>query len=173
MSYISSDVIKVFPSTRRAAYQLSARQLSEARIAGIINQLIDSDGFVITSQENFGKKLPFEFNIKGYYFRVNTLQDLVAMFSSATDIYASIKLQQVPNTEYVELIGQDDEHKDVPDGEDGIYYGLQVTTNPLTGDNLTSLHLLTLVNDEWQIVTQSWTKFTGKSLDFIVDGGEI
>ena len=95
------------------------------------------------------------------------------MFSSATDIYASIKLQQVPNTEYVELIGQDDEHKDVPDGEDGTYYGLQFTTSPLTSDNLTSLHLLTLVDDEWQIVTQSWTKFNGKSLNFIVDGGEI
>lgn len=175
MSYLLSTDVNVFPSTRRASYQLSARQLSEARIAGIINQLIDREGFVITTEEKFAKDLPFEFNIHGYYFRINELRNLINAFTDSTDIYAAIKLQYIPDTDYIELVGQDDAHKAIPDGDDGVYYGVQFSNTKLSGEGVICLHLLTRKNisDKWNIVVNSWFKFDSRSLNFKVDGGEI
>ena len=65
MSNVASNQITVFPSTRRGTYQLSARQLSELRISGLINQLIDKEGFIITTEEDYSPESPFEFNLKG------------------------------------------------------------------------------------------------------------
>jgi len=63
--YLSSDLINVFPSTRRVYTQdFSSKLMTELAISRSINMLMDTDGFVIS--ENLGS--PFEINIHGYYF---------------------------------------------------------------------------------------------------------
>ena len=174
MSYIKSSNIEIFPSTRRADYQLSARLMSEARIAGIINQLVDKDGFVITSEDLYSIASPFEFNIKGYYFKVTDLPALFQNFSDSTSIYAQIRLQS--NEGYMEIVGQDDAHLSVPDGTDGYYYGVNfLSLQPATEANSYFLKLFerASTSDSWSIVPSSWDKFNSTSLDFIVDGGKI
>lgn len=174
MSYIKSSNIEVFPSTRRADYQLSARLMSEARIAGIINQLVDKEGFVITSEDNYSTSSPFEFNIKGYYFKITDLPSLFLSFADSTSIYAQIRLQS--NEGYMEIVGQDDAHLAVPDGTDGYYYGVNfLSLQPAEEVNSYFLKLFerSSVSDSWAIVPNSWDKFDSTSLDFIVDGGKI
>lgn len=174
MSYLSSDNISVFPSTRRSSFQVSARQLSELRIANIINQLIDMEGFIITTPEEFqtGSKKQFEFNIHGYYFKVNDVTKLFSQFSDQKDIYASIKLLEVGN-DYVELVGQDDAHTELPD-ENNTYYGVNFLPATLSGSNIYNLHLFTKdENNEWEIVVNSLYKFDASSLKFSIDGGKI
>lgn len=174
MSYLSSDNISVFPSTRRASFQVSARQMSELRIANIINQLIDMEGFIITSPEEFQKsgQKQFEFNIHGYYFKVSDVTKLLAQFSDQSDIYAAIKLLEVGN-DYVELVGQDDAHTELPD-ENNTYYGVNFLPSSASGSDIYNLHLFTKnENNEWQIVVDSRYKFDASSLKFSIDGGKI
>lgn len=73
MSNIASNLIEVFPSTKRTAeYQKSARQLSEKNLVSIINKLIDTDAFVITSPGTVTNlTMGIEFNMHGYYFKVS------------------------------------------------------------------------------------------------------
>lgn len=174
MSYLSSDNVSVFPSTRRSSFQVSARQMSELRIANLINQLIDMEGFIITSPQEFQKdnNKQFEFNIHGYYFKVNDVTKLFSQFSDQKDIYASIRLLEVGN-DYVELVGQDDAHTELPD-ENNTYYGVNFVPSASSGPNIYSLHLFTRDEEnEWKIVVNSLYKFDASSLKFSIDGGKI
>lgn len=174
MSYLSSDNVSVFPSTRRSSFQVSARQMSELRIANLINQLIDMEGFIITSPEEFqtDNNKQFEFNIHGYYFKVNDVTKLFSQFSDQKDIYASIRLLEVGN-DYVELVGQDDAHTELPD-ENNTYYGVNFVSSASSGPNIYSLHLFTRDEEnEWKIVVNSLYKFDASSLKFSIDGGKI
>lgn len=174
MSYLSSDNVSVFPSTRRSSFQVSARQMSELRIANLINQLIDMEGFIITSPQEFQKdnNKQFEFNIHGYYFKVNDVTKLFSQFSDQKDIYASIRLLEVGN-DYVELVGQDDAHTELPD-ENNTYYGVNFVPSASLGPNIYSLHLFTRDEEnEWKIVVNSLYKFDASSLKFSIDGGKI
>lgn len=174
MSYLSSDNVSVFPSTRRSSFQVSARQMSELRIANLINQLIDMEGFIITRPEEFqiDNNKKFEFNIHGYYFKVNDVTKLFSQFSDQKDIYASIKLLEVGN-DYVELVGQDDAHTELPD-ENNTYYGVNFVPSASSGTNIYSLHLFTRDEEnEWKIVVNSLYKFDASSLKFSIDGGKI
>ena len=65
MSYLNTQSINVFPSTKRSNKQVSARLMTEASIVGIINKLIDREGFVITKNEDIYPEHSFEFNIFG------------------------------------------------------------------------------------------------------------
>ena len=65
MSYLRTENINVFPSAKRSNKQVSARLMTEASIVGIINKLIDREGFVITKREDVRLDHSFEFNIFG------------------------------------------------------------------------------------------------------------
>ena len=148
--------------------------MSELRIANLINQLIDMEGFIITSPQEFQKdnNKQFEFNIHGYYFKVNDVTKLFSQFSDQKDIYASIRLLEVGN-DYVELVGQDDAHKELPD-ENNTYYGVNFVPSASSGPNIYSLHLFTRDEEnEWKIVVNSLYKFDASSLKFSIDGGKI
>lgn len=174
MSNVASNQITVFPSTRRGTYQLSARQLSELRISGLINQLIDKEGFIITTEEDYSPESPFEFNLKGYYFRASSAQVIQNSITTGNNIYANIKLDTIQGTDYTELVGQDDTHASIPD-DAGIYYGISFTSTPITDEGYYNLHLFTRDSSSspWKLVLNSYYKFESSSLDFIVDGGEI
>lgn len=85
--YLATEDIFVFPSARRMNKQVSARLVSEASLANIVNKLIETDGFVITPEpeqpestdpdyniklkyceQGFTPSESFEFNVHGYYF---------------------------------------------------------------------------------------------------------
>ena len=63
--YLDSNLINVFPSTRRVYTQeFSPKLMTELAISRSINMLMDTEGFVIS--ESLGEL--FEINIHGYYF---------------------------------------------------------------------------------------------------------
>ena len=174
MSYLASTKIEVFPSTKRGSYQPSARLMSEASLVNIVNKLIDTDGFVVTPDEDVvttnssgtitGQVTdkPFEFNIKGYYFRIGQLSYLLDKFSGASNIYARIHLNTADN--YIELAEQDD---------DGEYRGLEFTnTEPNETANYYYIWLLAKQNGYWVVPIDSRVKFV---YDFAVgvDGGDL
>lgn len=164
MANLNTADVKVFPSTRRVATQVDARLMTEASMVGIINQLINKDGFVIT--ETFNESNPFEFNIYGYYFIVNQGSSITTLVSSGTEIIASIKIDTTNG--YYELVGQDNNNA---------YEGLNIGTSAVTpGSNqiVKSLKILEKVNGVWQIPEASKVMFSQDNIDIIdIDGGEI
>ena len=174
MSYLASNKIQVFPSTKRGSYHPSARLMSEASLVNIVNKLIDTDGFVVTPDEDVittnssgtitGQvtNKVFEFNIKGYYFKINTLNDLISSFSSDSNIYATVHLNTTDD--YVELAEQDDNSE---------YQGLNFTnTLPNASSGYYSLWLLAKQGGYWVVPIDSRVKFV---YDFAigVDGGDL
>lgn len=98
--YLGSDLVNVFPSTRRIYTQdFSPKLMTELAISRAINILMDTDGFVIS--ENLGE--PFEINIHGYYFQIDNSSNIIALFnaSTTTTIYASILIEH--SNQYPEL----------------------------------------------------------------------
>ena len=166
LSYLSSSLISVFPSTKRSITQPSSRQMTEENIASIINKLIDMDGFVITDYNtSTNVNNPFEFNIYGYHFVVTKAKDIQDLFSSATSIYASITISQTGN--FYELDGQDD----ITDGE---YKGVVLSDSEPSG---TGVHFLKLFeredsNSTWSVPIASMIKLTNVFAKG-VDGGVI
>ena len=77
-AYLYTDNIQVFPSTRRGNLQVSARLMSEGTISNLIDQLLDTSGFVITDKKsNYLTDEIFEFNIHGYYFYVDSAKYII------------------------------------------------------------------------------------------------
>lgn len=163
MSYLSSSLISVFPSTKRSITQPSSRQMTEENIASIINKLIDMDGFVITDYKSTNVNDPFEFNIYGYHFVVNEAEDIQTLFPSATSIYASITISQTGN--FYELQGQDNNNS---------YEGVNFSNSEPSG---TGVHFLKLferenTNSSWSVPVASMIKLTNVFAKG-VDGGVI
>ena len=182
MSYISTSKIDVFPSARRASKQVSARLFTEYSVSGIVNKLIDTDGFVITDYDSTSSTAAgevFEFNIHGYYFKVESAQDIFDLFSNASSpamaIYANIVLDESINN-YVELLGQDDLNQNT---NTSVYEGVQFTTWPIQPSQehptVYSLQLFAResVSYPWTVPSSSKVKFTSKSLELEIDGGEV
>ena len=173
---IQSDNVQVFPSTRRSNYQVSARLMSESSFANIVNRLIDTEGFVITSDEDVAASQAssptttvFEFNIHGYYFKISDVPELFNEFSSATSVYAAITLD-VPSVDsiYYELQGQDNVVGNV-----SLYSGVQFYSSAVTGTNIYCLKLF-----ERQATSSAWLVPQDSRIKFRlgvqgIDGGEI
>lgn len=183
MAYVDSSEIFVFPSARRGQVSdySEARTTTETAIANIVNRLIDVEGFLITDPDTYnnlsssdkGTAL-IEFNLYGYYFRVNNASDILSSFSTISPgdvVYAVIALTPIASGSRYELYGQDD---------GGSYQGVQFNTsgtyvNPPSGAVTYSLPLFTYVSASvtWELVDSSAFKLAKKSLNFSVDGGEI
>lgn len=163
VNYVSSEEITVFPSTRRSGYPMS-RVMSEANVVGIVNKFLDTDGFVITDFFSTDDGSTLDFNINGYYFSVDTSSSssFNTIISSLSNVYAHITLETIPSTDYIELIGQDD---------NDVFNGLGIDDSS-TGGTYT-LKLLEKVGNNFVIPDESKFKFRDESVNFIVDGGEV
>lgn len=181
MAYLASDKINVFPSTKRGNVQVSARLMSESSMVDIVNRLIDTEGFVITQGSTLGGASvddtspltltnSYEFNIFGYYFKIDKIQDITSLFDSTTtvNIYAKITTSTIDN--YIELSGQD-----VNDAYEGVVFeGKTSGQTPPTpaSDNEHILWILTKNSSGWWVPLDSRVKFV---YDFAigVDGGNL
>lgn len=99
--YLDSDNVNVFPSTRRIYTQdFSAKLMTELAISRITNMLINTDGFIISSDVGSN----FRLNIHGYYFELDSSDLVLQLFedlTSISNIYASILIEKT--TSYPEL----------------------------------------------------------------------
>lgn len=99
--YLTSGEVNVFPSTRRIFNQdFSSKLMTELAISRIINNLMSTEGFVISSQPSTN----FELNINGYYFLIDDASNIISLFSddaSVSEIYASIVIEN--SSPYPEL----------------------------------------------------------------------
>jgi len=171
--YVQTENVIVFPSTRRASTQPSARLTSEMMLTSIINHLIDMDGFVVS--DTFVGSSPLEFNIHGYYFKVSPASSIISSTEATSGvIYANIFIDN--GNEYKELISYDD--------SDSYYKGLEFTVNAPaklaatdTGKSVYSLKILQYDSAAkvWTIPESSKYKYNSDSLELtnIIDGGEI
>lgn len=177
MSNIASNLIEVFPSTKRTAeYQKSARQLSEKNLVSIINKLIDTDAFVITSAGTIANtSIGIEFNMHGYYFKVSSIQSIIDATSNPDSIYANIIIES-DDDGYTELSGQDTV------ATPSMYNGISFTANSAADTALKatqqrfSLLLLRKNGSNWEIPVESTVKFLGSRIFGAiakVDGGEV
>lgn len=146
MAFLKTDLVTVFPSARRVMTDVSSRLLSEKTLAGLTNMLIDKDGFIITSKDklldstgNLIRTQPIEFNIYGYYFKVNQISDIISTIGSASgkDLYVGIELVESGN--YIELYGQDETAS-----SGSLYKGLTVSTEVPTAKHGGEVHYISL-----------------------------
>lgn len=167
MGYIASEQITVFPSTRRSGYPMS-RMMSEANLVGIVNKFLDTKGFVITDSFSTDENSTLDFNINGYYFSIDTSSSssFNTIISDMSNVYAHISLETIPQTDYIELVGQDD---------NDLFSGLTIDDSEVGGTH--TLKLLEKTDGgSFVIPEESKFKFTNKSIDvetLIVDGGEV
>ena len=183
MAWIPSEQITVFPTTRRLTKQQDARLMTEKSLVGIINQLIDKDGFIITKKESLVNTEndddfdpEFEFNIHGYYFHVDHMSYITGLFneSNSLSIYAYIVLDT--GNGYTELLGQDDTLGNPDNDALSKYKGVTFTdTEPTVEDNKYSLKIFerSSASSDWTCPEISFYKYVGSTIDFKVDGGII
>jgi hypothetical protein len=171
MAYVGSDDIMVFPTTRRDATHRSSRLISEQSLVSIINQLVNTDAFVISSAYADGDDL--EFNIHGYYFKINDhgLETLKSALNNPNAIWATIELvTTAPSSQgdvFVELGGQDDNNE---------YQGVVFSnTAPASAANRFSLKVLAKSEGVYVIPRESQIRFNADMVfdDLTVDGGVI
>lgn len=184
MAYLASDKINVFPSTKRGNVQVSARLMSESSMVDIVNRLIDTEGFVITQGSTLGGASvddtsplaidtnSYEFNIFGYYFKIDKIQDITSLFDNTiVNIYAKITTSAISAiNNYIELMGQD-----VNDVYEGVVFeGKTSNQTPPTpaSNNEHILWILTKNSSGWWVPLDSRVKFV---YDFAigVDGGNL
>lgn len=183
-AYLYTENIQVFPSTRRSNKQVSARLMSENTISNLIYQLLDTEGFVITDKkDSYMDNEIFEFNIHGYYFRVDSAKYIIEAInnisSTASNIYAHIQIEQTKGSDYKELKGQDVDATSDGSSEQTLYKGIHFTTTETAPGknsdtiNWYSLHLFEKINGIWKVPIESRIKFNQRSLNFDINGGEV
>lgn len=164
---IASNKIKIFPSARRNfSGDRFSRLMSESTLVSLINKLVDKDGFVITSE--FSSNSPLEFNIHGYYFRIES-DGISSLLSNSSNVYATITLSEYTSNKgnaYLELVCAD---------TNDVCTGVEFSDTAQTGTNKYCLQLLTKENNTWVIPEDSKVKFKGESVipRELIDGGII
>lgn len=165
MAYISSNKINVFPSGNRSEDYPYAKLPTEFNLTNIINRLTDVDSFVVNKEySSNGIVNPLEFNIMGYYFKVDA--DAVTTLTSTTfpsgPIYGTIKLNDISVGGYTFRELQNTTSGttlDVGTEFQGITFG--TTASSTSGEY--SLKLLEKVNSVWMIPQDSKIKFNTNS----------
>lgn len=127
MAYLNGEIVNNYPATKRASVN---KLLTENSLTRIINRLIDSDSYVITtgmSGVDFTQDIAvtnwldrdFEFVIHGYYFSISkgdrnsSIDNLLALIpatevNEGKTLCARIFIDKT-DPEFPELYGQDDE----------------------------------------------------------------
>ena len=181
MPYINSNAINVFPCANRGtAYNLQSRLTSEYNLTNIINQLIDVDSFVITTQINSDQKA-LSFNIHGYYFNVTDYTSITNLDTSWTDVYAQItiahnELEGGLVFDELTVNGTEDVATDLD--VDTNFTGVAFTgTKPSEEQDHYSLHILhrDSTSSDWYIPPESTVKFVTNSTrrSIKIDDGEL
>lgn len=172
MAYLNSDNISVFPCANRDAKYIASKLTTERNLTNIINSIVTTDGFVLSYSSTSAK---IQFVLGGYYFDLNT-QDAAITGSTATNIYASIKLGGTDP--YLELQNMDGaQAQDTTlDGTKG-FLGLQLTDTKPTDSGYTSLLILTraTTGGAWQVPETSKIRLVSGTGNITVkiDDGEL
>lgn len=179
MPYINSNSINVFPCANRGtAYNLQSRLTSEYNLTNIINQLIDTDSFVITNVLTTDG--PLAFNIHGYYFNVSNYQTITNLDPSWTDVYAEITIASttIDGITFNELTVNGTEDVSTNLDGDTTFDGVAFTgTKPDEKQDHYYLHILhrDLTSSGWCIPPESTVKFVTNSTrrSIKIDDGEL
>lgn len=163
---LQSDNISIFPAARRYDKAEESRLFKEKSVITLINNLIDSDGFVITS--TIASEGPFQFNVYGYYICINNLSNLTSSFADKDNIYAVLDIDNEDNN-YPELLGDNELIGD----NQSQYAGISFVDTVPTGENIHYLKILEKKDDSWEIPTDSKIKFNANSINIKINGGEI
>ena len=174
MSFVKSSNIKIFPLSKNRSYTDSdgttvtenSRSLFEYRIANIIRQIVDVDGFVIsnptTTYGEDGRTLGYSlaFDLYGYLVNVNkdTLLTELDIESDSKYIWACIGL----NVDTIEIHGQD-----VEDQGEYQYQGVDfIATSDLNPPSpyTATLLILSKEGDTWKVPKSSKYKFKSRSV---------
>ena len=171
MANLSSEAVQlVYPSIKRDSANAgntyrASRVSTEQNLCRFTGQFLDNDYFVISKEVNLNGI--FEFNIKGYYFRVTTQGLLAAAGEGAQEVSVSLADIKAANNDapvfqYGELQGDD---------TDG-YTGLVIY-----GDT-SGMYLLLEKDDggNWKIPDSAKQVFNWERVDFnitAIDCGEI
>lgn len=163
MAYAPSANIDVFPfeKSRASVSKIGNRLFYEQNVAGIISNLINSDGYVIDYDSSNNILI---FNIKGYTFRVSRVdEDEDGLLEGKDALYAVITLIKDDETDLITLSGQDD------NGEfKGVIFN---TSSSSLTSNQYELKLLEKIDDSWEIPTESKYKFKYSDLQISgIDG---
>lgn len=177
MPYIKSNAINVFPCANRGtAYNLQSRLTSEYNLTNIINQLIDTDSFVISNNLSNG----ISFNIHGYYFNVIDYTSITNLDTSWTDVYAEITIASntVDGLVFNELTTVETEDVATDLDADTNFTGIAFTgTKPAEAQYHYSLHILhrDSMSSDWYIPPESTVKFVTNSTkrSIKIDDGEL
>ena len=196
MSYIASNSIHVFPTSKRSdsAGDTYSRYFTEYAITNIINRLVNEDSFVITQSNsnasfNISALANLEFNIGGYYFNINDqaldgLPDLAGISSSNpylvataaidTDAYGcrsliSVSSDGTPTNAMDSLDDESSNFQGINFTSSATYVRSSETNGNITTYKLTLLHLES--NGNYTIPLDSKVRFRTPTLT--IDDGEL
>lgn len=165
MAVIDKNNIHIFPVTNKPSEKQS-RLTTEYNITNIVNRLLDTKSFVITSGAVTAESA-LEFNIQGYYVKVDKISYLGPVANS--DCYAFIKIKEASDTAgeqtFIELDGgENDSNK---------YTGVSFSwenkkPTPKTGEY--ALHILHYDGTNYTIPRASKIRFNQYAINKIDDG---
>lgn len=190
MSQIKSSSISVFPCANRGKFgdtnfNLQSRLTSEYNLTNIINQLVDENSFVISpsdTSEPVNTSEPISFNINGYYFKIDSIENAIGEFSNSDNLYASIQLMttNVPGFgDMIELSATGDSDEVAGDSgqtlDDAVFTGLDISDELPSGLNVYSLHILKKDGGSWYVPPESTIRFItdNKRRSVKIDDGEL
>lgn len=191
MSQIKSSSISVFPCANRGEFgntnfNLQSRLTSEYNLTSIINQLVDKNSFVISPSDTIkpvDTSSPISFNINGYYFKIDSIENAIGEFSNSSDLYASIQLRTTNVPGFGDMIELSDTRRDRTQvagdiGEtldDAVFTGLDISADEPSGLNVYSLHILKKDGGSWYVPPESTIKFItdNKRRSVKIDDGEL
>ena len=164
MAFIDKNNIHIFPVTNKPSEKQS-RLTTEYNITNIVNRLLDTKSFVITSGAVTNKSA-LEFNIQGYYVKVDKISDLGTP-TTASDCYATITIKSnvKDGQTFIELDGKE--------GTDGSYTGVTFSWGkPSSSTNASeyTLHILHYDGSKYTIPRASKIRFNQYAINKIDDG---
>lgn len=191
MSQRKSSSISVFPCGNRGVFgntnfNLQSRLTSEYNLTSIINQLVDVNSFVISPSDTstpVDTSSPISFNINGYYFKIDTIENAIGEFSSSSNLYASIQLKTTDVPGFGKMIELSDTDSDstlvAGDSgktlDDAVFTGLDISDVVRSGADVYSLHILKKDGGSWYVPPESTIRFitdnTRRSVK--IDDGEL
>lgn len=108
MAYLQSGDVVVFPIAKERIDTVEeTRLLTEYNVSNLVRQLYNSgqNGFIISSAKDSANNYVIEFNLYGYYFKININPYTIFKDPSSGDgIYVAIKIDTSD-----EIDGQDEE----------------------------------------------------------------
>lgn len=177
MAYLSSDYIKVYPSSMRGGtdnteqttqYDPESRLSTEKNLKSPISDLTTTGSFVIDDEISSSGEL--QFRLGGYYFKAKItnggpsgILNLGTSFSTPNEIWASIKISQ-----YQADQGWGFQFLDSFDGtskildEDDSFKGVAFTDKEQTGNEIYSLKILVKDGNKYVVPETSYLRYSSR-----------